>query len=437
MLLIPYGASRQRRRGSVFSLTPDRPRQLIRVERLSAAPLTCINLHGVARAYDGFMPLALSGSKLMPSSNTITQLCADHSTYPALEWFVEAFDAGVIRAWVASDSAAHWSLPVALNIGIPTAPGIGCACEHGDRVDGSVCVTHLEREMALYRAARGERAKVCDMHWSASVTALPADALERLCGAIDEHFERTTSSSLSACVEPRIQAGCSLPALPEFGVTTLCIDCGRDWLAATNLLATARDMGFQAVEAYFCAESQRNQLHRQVDSLIAYGPTRIVLSAAFKQNAATRLLDAGYLCIARNVFALPSDTHAVAHRQGRLTRQPYGYSTRPVGAVLALGQQAIGYIGPLYYQNHRAPNHYFSALSRGTLPVERGLHLSHDDLARRAVISSLSANLFVDIAAIETAYGIEFRSNFGAEWQEPWRTRTSRRAYPRLHAYHT
>lgn len=353
----------------------------------------------------------------MPHSTTSAWPCANHWAYPAAEWFAEAFDARAVRAWLAAGGAPHWRQPIALNISMPAPHGAECACDRADCVQASICVAHLEQEMALYHATRGERATVVEMRWSAGVTARPKGTLERLRTAVDDHFERSPRSSFSAVVEPEIRAGASLPALRELGVTSLCVIFENDWSAATAYLAAARDMGFVAVEAKVCAESNGTSLGRQLDALIASKPTRIVLPSARMHSAASRLLDAGYVCIARNVLAIPADSHAIAHRQGRLTRQPYGYSSRPVGAVLALGQQAIGYIGPLYYQNHRLPRHYFSALGRGKLPVERGLHLTHEDLTRLAVIGSLSANLFVDIAAIEAIYKIDFRQYFDVEWK--------------------
>ena len=56
------------------------------------------------------------------------------------------------------------------------------------------------------------------------------------------------------------------------------------------------------------------------------------------------------------------------------------------GDLLGLGVSAIGQIGPAYYQNLKALARYYDALDAGRLPVMRGIELTADDLARRAVI---------------------------------------------------
>jgi hypothetical protein len=105
-----------------------------------------------------------------------------------------------------------------------------------------------------------------------------------------------------------------------------------------------------------------------------------------------------------------------------LTRQPYGNPTRPVGALLALGQQEIGRIGAPHSQNHRLPQRYVDMLA-GRAACHSGAActrsvLSHNDLVRRMAILSPSVNLFVDIGATETVCGIDSRSVFGAAWTE-------------------
>jgi coproporphyrinogen III oxidase-like Fe-S oxidoreductase len=338
------------------------------------------------------------------------------STYPAAEWFVEAFGAAAVRAWIDSPRAPLWWHPVALNVSLPAPRDAGCACERALCVDGSACLARLEDEMAIYRAARGERAKVFEMQWSAGVTARPRAALERLRDTVGQHFQGDAELSFVAVVDPAQGQHAPLDALREVGVTTLRVVSGGDCGSAAALIEAARPLGFRAVEASVCGEPWHAG-RRPIERLIAAGPSRVVLPSARMRHAARRLVSAGYVCVARNVFAMPGDSHAVAHRQGRLTCQPYGFSAQPAGAVLALGQQAIGRLGPLYYQNHRLARDYFAALDGGMLPVERGLLLTHDDIVRNAVIAGLSADLFVDIPMIEAAYAIDFRRYFDAEWK--------------------
>jgi oxygen-independent coproporphyrinogen-3 oxidase len=58
---------------------------------------------------------------------------------------------------------------------------------------------------------------------------------------------------------------------------------------------------------------------------------------------------------------------------------------------------------------------YYGMLEEGVLPVQRGLELTADDLARRAVIQALMCHFRVSIESIELAHLIDFRDYFAAE----------------------
>jgi coproporphyrinogen III oxidase-like Fe-S oxidoreductase len=133
-------------------------------------------------------------------------------------------------------------------------------------------------------------------------------------------------------------------------------------------------------------------------------------------DVAQRLIGSGYSCVARNTFAPAPGQSAGPRRPGFASSQPFGYSMRSAGSVIALGQRSIGRIGPLSYQNHRVPRAYSSALEERTLPIERGLLLTQDDIVRGEVIACLSADFFVDVAMFEATCGIDFHRYFNAEW---------------------
>ena len=128
--------------------------------------------------------------------------------------------------------------------------------------------------------------------------------------------------------------------------------------------------------------------------------------------------DTGYTYIGMDHFALDTDALAVAKRQGRLHRNFQGYSTQPDCDLVALGVSAIGRIGPIYSQNAKTLEEYYDALSRGELPVQRGLSLSRDDLVRRAVIMALMCQGRVDYESIELAHLVNFQQYFSQEMQE-------------------
>jgi hypothetical protein len=325
--------------------------------------------------------------------------------YPGADWFVEAFGASVARAWLERHAAPGWWQPVTLDVALPDP-----ACERRDCGDSCVCLLRLEAEMALYHAARKEPADVLEMKWSCGVTSRSPAALAGLRDAVERHFRLTANANHVAVIDPTDAADASLATLHALGTTTLRVVSLGDGKEAVSIITTARRLEFRRIEAVV---SVTPGLQREVESLIerliAAAPDRIVLPSAYMGHVAQRLIGAGHSCVARNVFASRSGQSAGSRRKEPL-KPP------STGSVIALGQRSIGRVGPLSYQNHRAPGAYLAALEQGALPIERGLLLTHDDIVRGLVMASLSADFFIDIAMVEAACGIDFRRYFRAEW---------------------
>jgi oxygen-independent coproporphyrinogen-3 oxidase len=132
------------------------------------------------------------------------------------------------------------------------------------------------------------------------------------------------------------------------------------------------------------------------------------------QLTITRLLEAGYVYIGMDHFALPGDELARALNEGSLQRNIQGYSTRGGLDLLGLGMSSISRIGDIYSQNGRTLRTYYGALDEDRVPVERGVMLSPDDLLRREVIGAIMCAGSVDYAEIEARHAVDFRSYFAA-----------------------
>ncbi len=128
-------------------------------------------------------------------------------------------------------------------------------------------------------------------------------------------------------------------------------------------------------------------------------------------------MQAGYVYVGMDHFALPNDALAVAKRQGRLHRNFQGYSTQPDCDLIGLGVSSIGRIGATYSQNAKTLEEYYDYLDHGSFPVVRGLALSRDDLVRRAVIMALMCQGQVLFESIELGHLITFKSYFAAEME--------------------
>jgi len=136
---------------------------------------------------------------------------------------------------------------------------------------------------------------------------------------------------------------------------------------------------------------------------------------AMLSNAIAAFLNAGYVYVGMDHFALPTDALAIAKRQGRLHRNFQGYSTQPDCDLISLGVSAIGRVGATYSQNAKTLEEYYDYLNQGRFPIVHGLALTRDDLVRRAVIMAIMCQGELQYEAIELAYMINFKQYFATE----------------------
>jgi oxygen-independent coproporphyrinogen-3 oxidase len=130
------------------------------------------------------------------------------------------------------------------------------------------------------------------------------------------------------------------------------------------------------------------------------------------------LADAGYVYIGMDHFAKPTDELAIAQAAGTLHRNFQGYSTFADCDMVAMGITSISQVGNIYCQNTKSMDAYEEALSRGVLPIERGVAIDEDDRIRKAVIMALICQFELEYADIEGRYGIVFKEYFARELED-------------------
>jgi oxygen-independent coproporphyrinogen-3 oxidase len=128
-----------------------------------------------------------------------------------------------------------------------------------------------------------------------------------------------------------------------------------------------------------------------------------------------KLIEAGYVYIGMDHFALPDDELVIAQANGTLHRNFQGYSTRGYLDLIGLGVSSIGKVGDNYIQNLKTLPEYYGALDRGELPVHRGYSMTRDDVIRRDVIQQIMCYGVLDYAATAKRHGIDFHQYFASE----------------------
>ena len=355
------------------------------------------------------------------------------------------------------------SLPLSLYVHIPVCESLCyyCACnkiitKHPERADEYL--RYLSREIDLHVQQIGAGQAVSQLHLGGGSPTFLSDAgLSELMGILRRSFNLTPGGEYSIEVDPRTVTAQRLEFLAGLGFNRLSFGV-QDFDPAVqkavhrvqpaqqvfDLLQEARRIGFESInvdliyglprqtpESFDRTLAQVADLRPDRIALYAYAhlperfkPQRRIVSAelpgaAAKLSMLSRSLsafsEAGYVYVGMDHFALPTDTLAVAKRQGRLHRNFQGYSTQPDCDLIGLGVSAIGRVGVTYSQNAKTLEEYYDFLNQGRLPVVRGLALSRDDLVRRAVIMALMCQGRVLYESIDLAWLIDFRRYFTAE----------------------
>jgi oxygen-independent coproporphyrinogen-3 oxidase len=391
-----------------------------------------------------------------------------YTSYPTADRFVEAFgEQDYVEALSERQvGGVGKPLPLSLYVHIPFCESLCyyCACnkiitKHKERA--SDYLRYLGKEMALHTRLIGRGQSVSQLHLGGGTpTFMSDDELRQLMSLLREHFEFVPGGEYSVEVDPRTVDENRLAVLAELGFNRLSFGV-QDFDPAVQkavhrmqpaeqvfaLVASARRLGFESVNvdliyglplqtqaSFDRTLAQVNELRPDRIALYAYAhlperfkPQRRIHAeelpngndkVAMLSRSLDALTQAGYVYIGMDHFALPDDALAVAKRQGRLHRNFQGYSTQADCDLIALGVSSIGRIGSTYSQNAKTMEAYCDLLDRGHFPVERGLHLSRDDLIRRTVIMALMCQGHLEFEAINLACLIDFKTMFARELEQ-------------------
>jgi len=391
-----------------------------------------------------------------------------YTSYPTADRFVEAFGSSDYEQALSQrrDGPAAMALPLSLYVHVPFCESLCyyCACnkiitKHHERA--APYLRYLTREVELHTQALGTGQPVSQLHLGGGTpTFLSDDELRQLMAMLRRSFAIAPGAESSIEIDPRTVTTERLQFLFDLGFNRISYgvqDFDPDVQKAVHrvqpyeqvaaLMEDARRIGFDSVnmdliyglprqtpESFARTLHQVSTLRPDRIALYAYAhlperfkPQRRIISAelpgaagkvSMLSQALASFLSSGYVYIGMDHFALPEDALAVAKRQGRLHRNFQGYSTQADCDLIGLGVSAIGKVGATYSQNAKTMDEYCDMLDQGKLPVVRGLALSRDDLARRAVIMALMCQGQVVFESIELAWLLDFKAYFAAEMEQ-------------------
>lgn len=388
-----------------------------------------------------------------------------YTSYPTADRFVEAFSqTDLLQALdLRNHGLGQKNRPLSVYVHIPFCESLCyyCACnkiitKHHEKA--APYLRYLAKEIELYTAAVGMGQSLSQLHLGGGTpTFLRNDELRELMSMLKRSFSFVAGGEYSVEVDPRTVNEERLSLLQELGFNRLSFgvqDFDPEVQKAVHriqpvnqvfdLVASARKLGFESInidliyglpkqtpESFDRTLLQVNEIRPDRIALYAYAhlperfkPQRRILASelpvpsskiAMMSRSVDALMNAGYVYVGMDHFALPEDALAVAKRQGRLHRNFQGYSTQPDCDLIGLGISAIGRMGGTYSQNAKTMEDYVDMLDNGQLPIVKGLALSRDDLIRRAWIMAIMCQGHVQYDAFNEAWLIDAKKYFAPE----------------------
>jgi oxygen-independent coproporphyrinogen-3 oxidase len=390
-----------------------------------------------------------------------------YTSYPTADRFVEAFTEDAYKIALEQRRVAGAALPLSIYVHIPFCESLCffCACnkivtKHHER--SAEYLRYLNREIDLHTEHLGTKKDsvhtISQLHLGGGTPTFFSDGeLSEMMNTLKRNFVFAPNGEYSIEVDPRTVNEQRLKNLAELGFNRISFgvqDFDPEVQKAVHriqpaeqvfvLVEAARRLQFDSInvdliyglpmqtpESFTCTLNQIINLRPNRIALYGYAhlperfkPQRKISEyelptaqdkISMLSNALKAFIEAGYVYVGMDHFALPDDDLAIAKRQGRLHRNFQGYSTQPDCDLISLGVSAIGRVGATYSQNAKTIEEYYDHLNQGRFPVVRGLALSRDDLIRRAVIMAIMCQGALQYESIEISYMIDFKTYFANE----------------------
>jgi oxygen-independent coproporphyrinogen III oxidase len=373
-----------------------------------------------------------------------------YTSYPTAPHFHEGVDSGVYTQWLQAITGKE---RISLYLHIPYCDRLCwfCACHTKHTLKYEPIVTYLEslkKEIATVGALVSRDAQVTAVHFGGgSPTMLRPDDLISLMAALRQSFQFSADAEISVEMDPNDLDEPRYDALAAIGMTRASLgvqDFHPDVQRAINRIQTfehtksvvdaVRARGVHSVNCdilYGLPHQTEETLAETVRDILSLAPDRIALfgyahvpwmkkhqtmirqevlpgiEERFAQmNLAARMLvEAGYEPVGIDHFARPTDSMAVAQREGRLRRNFQGYTDDAAEALIGLGASSIGQLPQGYVQNMPATGEYQRLAESGGLAAVRGVAVSDDDRMRRRVIEEIMCRFELSFEALRAEFG--------------------------------
>ncbi len=388
-----------------------------------------------------------------------------YTSYPTALQFHEGFDAEAYRRHVQNSNDDLIPRPLSLYVHLPFCKELCYYCACNKKVTrniqrAEVYLDHLDMEIKMQGRLFDRDRQVIQLHFGGGTPTYFDDIqLKHIVEKLSRSFllSRSSSREFSIEIDPRTVNEERVAYLADIGFNRVSMgiqDFDPDVQKAVNrvqdeqqtlrLIEAARESGFNSVSVdliYGLPLQTAKSFEKTIDSVLSVRPNRLSvynyahLPHLFRAqrmidseqvptpdvrlqllaSTISKLVEAGYVYIGMDHFALPDDELALAMEDGTLQRNFQGYSTCRETDLVGLGVSAIGKVGNSFVQNRKDIRDWQAALESGELPVWRGLSMSGEDRLRRDVVSAIMCQGYVQFGEFERKYKIDFSNHFALE----------------------
>ncbi|WP_219702038.1 oxygen-independent coproporphyrinogen III oxidase [Marinomonas lutimaris] len=386
-----------------------------------------------------------------------------YTSYPT----APQFDASISKIALIDKMLMPSEAPLSLYFHIPFCANLCyyCACNKivtKQYEKGAEYVELLGEEMRLRSLMLDHSREVTQLHFGGGTpTFLTEELIDALFDNIQQHFNLINDGTQDYSVEidPREISLSKLKLLTKKGINRISIGV-QDFdikvqeaihrVQPVEMVATlvddARKLGirsinfdliyglpYQSIEGFKKTLEQVIQLSPERISLFNYAhlPDRFraqrrisdeslpisSMKLELLRMSTEYLISAGYEYIGMDHFAKPTDSLAIAQKQGQLQRNFQGYTTHAGTDLVAFGVSAISDLNGVYIQNHTDLSIYRSSIEKGQLAIAKGYISDLDDRIRHQVIMTLISQFELNAVVIEKKYNIDFFEYFSEEME--------------------
>ncbi len=390
-----------------------------------------------------------------------------YTSYPPATQFTKEFTQKNYYWHVESSNEDPLPKPLSIYIHLPFCEALCyyCGCHKFIAPQTSTVTNYLDNlkhEIEMQAALFNDDRKVQQIHLGGGTpTYLSTQHIQSLIAIITENFVISGKHNFECAIEidPRTTSNKDIKDLASIGFNRMsfgvqdfdpavqkAINRVQPKEKVTSRLQAARDAGIRSISVdliYGLPKQSLESFDRTLEAIIEIKPERIALynyahmpdliksqrlinakelpdtntKVELMAMSIQRLLDAGYIHIGMDHFALPNDNLSESLVNHTLHRNFQGYSTHGDCDLIGFGVSAISHIGDCYSQNTKVISEYKRAIESNTPPISRGYNLSKADVIRTDAIQQLMCNRSLNLDEFGYIHGINARLYFAKELQ--------------------